>query len=154
MTLWIVEDDDMQLSLILKEIEKEKEFSKDFKIHVNRDISWPPDETLPTLTPNPGGREAGSPNKLPDIIVLDLLLETNNQEFAGRPFYERLRQEEENAHKRPSQVIVYSQLRGLACTEKFVEACRSDHHFVDLVKSPALLMKELGRARQKVLDSE
>lgn len=158
MTLWIVEDDDMHLSKILEAIEKEKDFSK-AKIYVNRDIVWPLDKTLPTLKPRPGVREPRSPEYLPDIVVLDLLFETKAPkgdagEFAGGAFYDRLRQEEGDAHKRRSQVIVYSQFRGLLCTQEFVAECLGDNHFVDVVKSPGLLMEELGRARQKVVDGE
>jgi hypothetical protein len=158
MILWIVEDDDMHLSKILQALEKE--FAKIFDIFVNRDIAWPKDEILPVLKPHRGGREAPSPQHLPDVVILDLLLETKARrgepaEFAGGPFYERLRLAEQDANKRRSQVIVYSQFRGLACTENFVkECCAADHHFDDVIKSPALLMEKLRLARQKVLDGE
>lgn len=155
MILWIVEDHDMHLSKILQAVEKE--FSKIFEIFVNRDIAWPKEEILPALKAHGGGRDAPS---LPDVVILDLLLETKarpdeSAEFAGGPFYKSLRLAEQSANKWPSQVIVYSQFRGLACTENFVKECRAtDHHFDDVIKSPALLMEKLRLARQKVLDGE
>jgi hypothetical protein len=159
MTLWIVEDDDMHLSTVLKAIEKE--FPETFEIFVNRDITWPKDSPLPVLAAYPRKPDAPKPGDLPEIVILDLLLETKPAEgesktFAGGPFYERLRDVERAAtQRRRSQVIVYSQFRGLACTEHFVnQCCAEDNHFDDVIKSPALLMQKLERARQKILDGE
>ena len=156
MILWVVEDDDMELKLVLQAVRKG--FPNPFRIHVNQDIAWPADRTLPELTPNPGVRQPESAEHLPDIVVLDLLRPPKSgepPEFVGRSFYERLRQEEREAHKRRSQVIAYSQYRGLICTETFVEECRAvDHHFDEVPKSPGLLVEKLLVARQKVLDGE
>jgi hypothetical protein len=158
MILWVVEDDDMQLDKLLQAVKEE--FPKSFRIFVNRDIAWPEGSTLPELKPDPGVREPHSPEHLPDIVILDLLLETKASsgqpaQFAGGPFYKRLRQEEDDANKPPSQVIVYSQFRGLICTDNFVQECReADHHFDDVIKSPGLLVERLLIARQKVLDGE
>ncbi len=155
MTLWIVEDEDMEVKKIREAVQKQ--FSKLFDIYLNRDLIWPADRTLPRLEPDPGFRPVRSPEHLPDIVILDLLLIAPPEQvpiFAGAAFYKRLREEEEGANRWPSQVIVYSQYRGFIATENFVQECREDNHFDDVVKSPALLMQKLGKARQKVLGGD
>ena len=169
MILWIVEDQRKEASALLKAVETA--FQKTFSIYVNRDIAWPKQSTLPKLEPTPGVpppgiRQPGSSQNLPDIVVLDLLLEAEESksalerserpDFPGSLFYERLRDEEDNAHKRRSEVIVYSQYRGLTFTQLFVDRCRDiDNHFDDVTpKSPGLLVEKLSESLEKVRHGE
>lgn len=165
MILWIVEDERKHASTALKAVKAA--FPDKFSIYLNRDISWPKDSPLPKLettsgVPSRSVRQPGSFEHLPDIVVLDLLLEAEESkparetserpDFPGSLFYERLREEEDNAHRRRSEIIVYSQFRGMTFTEHFInERHETDNHFDEVwAKSPELLVEKLHESVLKI----
>lgn len=158
MIIWVVEDVALDAQKAVDAIKQELR-GEEFSIFVNRDINWPPNQTLPHLEPFPGKRAPHSPKHLPDIVALDLLRETEEQQPAsdlcpGMLFYDRLREEERNSPKKQkSHVIIYSQFRGLRWTEQFVEdgKRKEPHHFIGLeMKAPALLASKVKGCWEKI----
>jgi hypothetical protein len=173
MTIWVVEDVSKHRQEAVEAINLELQ-GEDISIFTNSDIDWPAGQTLPRLEP-PGERDFKSPKWLPDIVVLDLLRESDpdsngkpprsrrgagvvqEEAFPGMLFYDRLREEERNSEKKgKAYVIVYSQFRGLRRTEVFVEERRRrDRHFSGLdAKAPALLALKVRQCWQKVKDGD
>ena len=168
MILWIVEDERKEARKVLAAVQAA--FPGMFQIYANEDITWPNDAPLPKLNPvsdelAPPIRQPRSPEHLPDIVVLDLTVKDQESEpgrndsewsnFPGSLFYDRLREEEDNAHKRRSQVIIYSQYRGMSYTQNFVTKHQDDHRFDDIdAKSPGLLVEKLHDSITKVQTGE
>jgi hypothetical protein len=169
MILWIVEDGKKETKAVLDAVQSA--FPNTFTIYLNRDITWPPGARLPKLETAPGGslttvRAPFSSEHLPDIVVLDLLLEADESkpardlserpDFPGSLFYERLRSEEKDVRKRRSQVVIYSQFRGMKFTEDFVTDCKKIDNHLDGVdaKSPGLLVEKLQESIMKVQTEE
>ena len=167
MPIWLVEDNRVHAKEALAAICRELGQPAP-AILVNRDIEWPEDKSLPTLNPDPGPRRPSSLDNLPDLVILDLLNDsgtrsdnsklTNHDNIPGQVFYERLRVEEQGAHKaNPAYVIVWSQFHGLRRMEDFVNSAKERHaHRFSTVeqKVPELLADRVKQCLQMIVDRE
>jgi CheY-like chemotaxis protein len=140
LTVWIIEDDDMERAHAVKIVEEVGQSSRESTLDIWKSSSlewgtskWPP------VSKN-GGAQI-SPSRLPDVVILDLF----EDGLKGDSFYHKLRKEETSNKSRRAFVVVWSRYSGVTIAEKFIEdTMNQDGNFIPLdTKSQRLLRDRL-----------
>lgn len=140
LTVWIIEDDDMERAHAIKIVEEVGRSSRESTLDIWKSSSlewgtskWPP------VSKNGGAQS--SPSLLPDVVILDLF----DDGLKGDSFYYKLRKEETENNSRRAFVVIWSRYSGVTIAEKFIEdTMNKDGNFIPLdTKSQRLLRERL-----------